>query len=375
MKEDKNGIISDDDAIFDTLNEQIDNEEYAKAVSAITAIPREKWSNKLRFLLICAYNNQKDFEKADAELDAMAELCETPNDKARYCYQHGYMFSSTGYSVMARKAFTDAVRLDPEYGKSIDIESDIAECDDDISEELGKLHELCKTVSNDIKERCGKNAMKRKLSKNEFRTRLGFFSAIRKLPGIDRPMGFDDYFTTIKGEEKEKTLKWLNDFYGVTDAKSFFQHIQTYRGCNLSRMVIDAAAFLTNKPNFDINELNDDGKFAFGNSVMFIDKFIEFLPRGGILAWDINEKIGFARHAYRCGLISEEDYKDGMNSLAGMAKDAFSDWEEYMRSLIYGSAMFIFSIDQWNIKSAVNFVTQMVPLLLSSDLADSSWGE
>lgn len=105
FKEDKNGKIADNDSIFDTLNEQIDNEEYAAVVSKITSIPREKWSNKLRFLLICAYNNQHDFEKADYELNEVEELCETPNDKARYCYQRGYKYSATGMSVMAHSFF------------------------------------------------------------------------------------------------------------------------------------------------------------------------------------------------------------------------------------------------------------------------------
>ena len=36
FKEDKNGKIADNDSIFDTLNEQIDNEEYAAVVSKIT---------------------------------------------------------------------------------------------------------------------------------------------------------------------------------------------------------------------------------------------------------------------------------------------------------------------------------------------------
>lgn len=175
FKEDENGRIADNDAIFDTLNEQIDNEEYAAVVSRITSIPREKWSNKLRFLLICAYNNQGEFEKSEKELDDMAELCETANDKARYCYQRGYMCYSTGLNVMARQFFSDVLKHDPEYAKSIDIESDIADCDDEVSGDLEKLHELCGTLFNAIKKRCSDSSVKRKLTAEEFRTHLGFF--------------------------------------------------------------------------------------------------------------------------------------------------------------------------------------------------------
>lgn len=375
FKEDKNGKIADNDPIFDTLNEQIDNEEYAAVVSKITSIPREKWSNKLRFLLICAYNNQHDFEKADNELNEVEELCETPNDKARYCYQRGYKYSATGMSVMAHRFFSDVLKHNPEYAKSIDIESEIADCEEEIRNDLANLHELCKKLFNDIKRRCAENSVKRKLNAEEFRTRLGFFSSIRKLPDFERAMGFGDYSARLEGEDKEKTLKWFSVFFDITDTESFFEHIQTYRGCNLARMAVDSAAFLAGKPNFDINELNEGGKFAFGNTVMFVDQFVEYLPRGGVLAWDINEKIGYVRHAYRCGILKEDEYNRCMSSLSEMAADAFSSWEEYMRSLICGAALFVYSIDQWNIKSAVDFASKMAPLMLSSDLADVSWGE
>lgn len=375
FKEDENGRIADNDTVFDMLNERIDKEEYGAVISKITSIPREKWSNKLRFLLICAYNNQREFDKAEKELNEMTDLCETPNDRARYCYQRGYMCYETGLDIAARQFFADVLKNDPEYAESIDIESDIKDCDAEISNDLAALHELCGKISADIKKRCGDNSVKRKLTAEEFQTRLGFFPAIRKLPGFEHPMGFGDYFTQLKGEDKEKTLKWFKNFYDITDTESFFNHIQTDRGCNIARMAVDALAFLSGKPNFDVNELNDGGKFAFGNSVMLVDQFAEYLPRGGILAWDISEKIGFARHAYRCGIIGNTDYCRGMLLMSDTAKNSFSGWEEYMRSLIYGAAMFIFGIDNWNIKSAVNFVSQMAPLMLKSDLADVSWGE
>lgn len=374
FKEDENGRIADDDAIFDTLNEHLDNEEYDDVITRITSISREKWSNKLRFLLICAYNNIKDYDKAEKELDEIAPLCEALNDRARYCYQRGYLCSEMDLKIAARQYFTDAVRFDPEYAASIDLESDIEDCDEEIADELTALHKLFGKLAEDIKKRCGENAEKRKLTDEEFQTRLGFFPAIRKLPGFEHPMGFGDYYTKLTGGDKKRTLKWFGDFYGVTDSASFFKHIQNDHSCNISRMASDVLAFLSGKPNFDVNELNEDGKFAFGNTVMLVDRFAEYLPRGGVLAWDIGEKIGFARHAYRCGIIDDAEYSRGMLLMSDTAKNAFSSWEEYMRSLIFGAAMFIYSIDRWNIKSAASFISQMMPMLLESDLADSEWG-
>ena len=372
--ENENGLIDDNDKAFDTLNSLIDSEQYDEAVSSIMSIPRDKWSNKLRFLLICAYNNLKDYDNSEKELDEIAPLCKTANDRARYCYQRGYLLTETGKSVAARQFYSDALEIDPEYGAEIDIASDISDCDAQISQELDELNKFCGKLSEQIKTRCQETPDKIELTDEEFQTRLGFFPAIRKLPGFERPMGFDNYFTVLSGGDKQMTLKWFEDFFGITDKDSFFKFIQNDSACNSSRLLGDVAAFLNGKPHFDINELNKGGKFFFGNMVMYVDHIGEFLPKGGVLAWDLGEKIGYARHAFRCGLFDNSDYVSGMLSLSDLAKKMFQSWEEYMISLILGAGMYMFSEDGFSIKGSIEFMEQMSALLLSSDLADTEWG-
>ncbi len=244
------------------------------------------------------------------------------------------------------------------------------------SNDLKTLHELCKKVSTDIKERCKQRRIKRKISDEDFQMRLGFFPAIRKVPGLDTVIGFegvDAYFRHYEGEEKEKCLQWLENFYGITDEESFFKHIQSDRGCNIAHMAYDVIAQMNGQLSFDINELNEDGRFAFENTLHFVEAFVEFLPKAGVLAWDICEKIGFARHAYRCGIIGRTEYCRGMMALSDSAIENFSSWEEYMHSLIYGCGLYAFSIDNFNVSSAIEFICTMIPLLLNSDLADLKW--
>lgn len=44
-----------------------------------------------------------------------------------------------------------------------------------------------------------------------------------------------------------------------------------------------------------------------------------------------------------------------------------------MHSLIYGCGLYMFSIDNFNVSSAIEFICTMIPLLLNSDLADLKW--
>ena len=373
FKEDKNGKIADKDKFFDKLDEMLDKEDYNAAAEAILSIPREKWSLKLRFRLINAYSNLRDFAKAEKELDEAAELCEKPNDVARVHYSRGYLCYMDDKDIMAREHYIRAAKTDPKYAKQIGLDEDINECGKMISEDLASYHALCETISAQIKARCNENSKKKNISDEGFQMRLGFFPAIRKLPGFERPMGFEDYFAEYKGEDRKNCLRWFENFYGVTDEDSFFRHIHNDTGCNIARMVFDVAAYLAGDPNFDIKQLNEGGRFSFETTAMFVTTFLEYLPKAGVLAWDISEKIGFARHAHRCGIISNSEYAKGMLALSDNAKSNFSGWEEYMRSLIFGAGLFMFGTDEWSIQGAAKFMSNMTPLLVQSDLADVIW--
>lgn len=373
FKQDKNGKIIDSDKLFDKIDEQLDNEEYSEVVTEILSIPREKWSNKLRFRLVTAYNNLRDFAHAERELDEVAELSEAPNDVARCHYSRGYMCYMKDKDIMAREHYRNAAKIDPEYAKEIDLEEDINECGRNISEDLSAFNKLCESVTMEIRKRCSESGRKKDISDEAFQVRLGFFPGIRKLPGFDHPIGFGDYFVRYESEDKAKCRQWFEKFYGITDNESFFHYIQTDIGCNNARMFYDVAAYLTNKPNFDVKELDDRGRFAFENATLFISTFIGYVPKAGVLAWDLCEKIGFARHAYGCGLISNSEYCEGMLALSDTAKRNFSSWEEYMLSLIFGAALFMYVTDEWSIPGAADFVSSLAPLLVRSDLAEVRW--
>lgn len=372
FKEDENGKIHDSDAIFDKIDEQIDNEEYDAVVSKILAIPREKWSNKLRFKLICAYNNKRDFEKSDAELEEAAPLCQSDEDKARYRYMRGYIAYMTDNEIVARAHYSAALRLAPEYAESIELEDEIAECTEIIEKDFAKMRAMFSKMLGDLTTRCEK-PNKRSITDEQFQLRLGFFPSIRKLPGFEHPMGLENYFMKYDDEDKAKCLRWFERFYGITNEETFFDFIQKDFGSNVSRMANDVIAYLIGKPNFDVSQLNEAGRLSFDACVEFVKSFGSFMPKASVLAWDIGEKIGYARHAYYSGLIGNFDYCKGLLTLADAARASFSGWSEYMRSLICGAALFMFNIESFSISGAMEFTKNMFLYLMNSDLPDVEW--
>lgn len=78
ISKDKNDLIGDKDAIYNKLDKLCDQKMYDKIVETILDIPFERWSNRLWFRLISAYNNLKQFDKAELELKKIKDRCESP---------------------------------------------------------------------------------------------------------------------------------------------------------------------------------------------------------------------------------------------------------------------------------------------------------
>lgn len=371
---DANGKILDTDKLYTTLDEWHDGDKFEEIVNKVTSIPREQWSVKLQFRLISAYNNLKRFDEARQELRDIQPSCHTPAQKARFFYMNGYICYMEDKEMVALSFYKQGLAVDPENTSKLDLDTEVRECEEYIEKELNKLSELSEKMYNDIKKACSEKPESEKadISEEEFTMYLGYLSAIRKLPGMERGMGFKNYFTKYEGEQKESAHKVLSMF-GITDRESMLKFYQNDRGCNLFGMYGDIPPFIAGKPRFDISQLNESGKEAFLNSVEFFKPFNKYLPSAGILAWDLCEKVGFLRLAYSCDIITNSDYCSAMLYISDGARKFFSSFEEYMISLAFGCGVWEFHFSNWNISSAMKYMRNMMPLLLGGDLPYIKW--
>lgn len=138
-------------------------------------------------------------------------------------------------------------------------------------------------------------------------------------------------------------------------------------------MYADVDAFLSGTPSFDLKTLRGDAQRAFHNTCLFVEPIRECLPKAGVLAWDLSEKIGFSRLAYSVDILEREDYLGSMSAIKEAALKHFASTAEFLRSLVIGSALQAFSADEWNIKGAMAMLKQTAGIMTRCQLCDAQW--
>lgn len=372
---DKNGLIDDNDAVYKKLDKMYCEKKHEQIAETILNIPPEKRSNKLLFRLIGTYSDLKRFDKAELELEKLQARCKSPSDRAQWFYMNGRVKYMNGRTFTAMHCYEDGLQADPSDAAGLNLKQEIDNCRAQTEKDLELLHDMSEKIVQDIKKRCSEKSDSEKLnpSDEQFTLELGFLPGIRKIPGQERGLGFDEYFKKLEGEKKELAKGWLEKLFGITDNESFKDFIKKDINCNMAHFGDDAIALINKKPSFNLSELNSEGKRLFQDTTLFVNAFAEYLPEAGTHAWDICEKIGFLRHAYSVDYLSQEEYISCMMSLSEDAKKKFSSAEEYVTSLIFGCGLYMFMLDECSTESGAKFLSQMAVFVINGDLPHILW--
>ena len=368
-------LIPDNDLIYDNLDKLYDSDKFDEIIAEIAKIPRKQWSTKLWFRLIGAYSSSGKFAEATQELQGIFPRCQTREDKARYWYQLGYVCFKTDHEFAAKHLYEKGLAADPE--DTLGLKDEIQECNEYISEDLLKLAEISFRATETIKKHCGseKGKVKYRVSDEEFTLRLGYLSAIRHIPGTQYGLGFDNYLKKFPENEKPIVREFLKRNFRITNAKTLADICNKTMSYNLAKVLQDVCSYIVGNPDFDISAINESGKEFLNDAAEYFKYELKFLPEGGVAAWDICEKIGFARNCFACDLITEEEYRAIMNEQTEYAKKFFSSFEEYLTSLVLGAGMFMFVEDNRSVRSAIEFIDRVMPLVLEGDVPDLLWNK
>lgn len=363
----ENGIISDNDPIYEQLDEWHDNDEYDKILETVYAIPREMWSNRLWFRAISALNNKKQYDEARKELDEIFERCETPKDKGRYYYMLGYIYYMEDKELKALYYYRKSMEVDPKR----DLIEDCAECQQYIDKGLENLEDIANNIIQTLNERMEEQTDKKEPDGDEFIMLLAFLPSIRKIPKLGKCIGLEKLFYKYNDDEKEIVKKFLFDAYGIKDRDTLKKAFRDE--FSIDTKYEDVKAYLNGNPYFDIDELNDKGRAGFDACKMYIEKIIDKVPDGGMVAWDISERIGLLRQAYACDMLTNSDYASGIVTFTDEAKKYYSSWEEYVRAVILGGGFYMFFISEFCFKDGFDFICNIGPVLIDSKVLDYKW--
>ena len=370
---DENGKVRLESPLCAQLDEWGDKGQYRNIADAISAVPRENWSNSLWFRLISAYIDLEEFGAAAEELKKMEPLCADPADLSRFHYMMGYICCRSDQEYRAIAEYRRGIEADPDNSFVPKLEDEIKKCRDAVETKLARFRELAKRMSDDIRDRCNEKPEKIELSYEEFVMHLGYLSALRIIPGHEHSIGFHEYYRKYEGAEKQAALDWFKENFGVTDHESWINFFQNSKACNINSLAEAVRAYIANGPEGEPELPNKEERYLFDCAAEFIGTFNEYLPKAGVAAWDISGKVGLLRQAYACDLITPNNYVKAMLRLRDLAKELFSSFEEYIRSLLFGSAFFMFNTDSENIVSATRYMCNNAPLLINGELPHLEW--
>ncbi len=366
---DENGKISDSDPIYEKLSECYENDEFDKILETINEIPREIWSNRLWFMFIKTLSNKSELYAARKELYSIADKCKTSKDKGIFLYMLGHLCDMENKDIKALNFYKKAVEQNP----SRDLTEDIKRCEKDLKASLEIVGPTLDCIIKDIDRfiRLVPNKNKLKPDENKLAFFIGLIPSKRNIECIDGCIDSANIFEKVDDNKKEALREWLFDRHKITD-------IKTYRKtCDglfcINGRYTDMAAYMSGRPQFSPDKLKGEPKEAWDACKMFFKDFVERLPDGDVTAWDIGEKMGLLRWTYACDIISDSDYVLAVMELTDEIKKRYSSWREYLISYIFGSGMFLFCLNEYNIVSAMDFVSSVAENLLNSDIYKYKW--
>lgn len=357
---DKNGKISDTDKLYNRLDELEENEKYDDMGRLIFEVPRGQWSLKLHFLLISVCLNVGNYPAATIELRNVFPSCEEKSDVAQFYYYSGYAEANLAKNnILGLSLFKQALAADPGDELGLDIEQECRECAAEIDRQIQDLRGQCSKAALTVRALCREANAVRELGWREFALELEFLSTFKTPPvrmekGDVKPLGQTDLYEKFSEEDKPAIAAWLKAVFGITDFPSLLKNMNENRGFNLNPLTIDIACHLAGHPRFDIEILDESGREAFELFSKPISCFADLLPGGGVMAYDIGKKIAILRFAFGADIIGKDDFTKAAEELSRLAADCFENAEEFLTSLLFGSALGTFDGTSGNLTVAAN---------------------
>lgn len=200
-----------------------------------------------------------------------------------------------------------------------------------ILEEIAAFREYLNSVNTETIASVGEK---------EYILLLSGISSCRRIPGIPENMGYKKLYFCKTDADKTAAKEHLARLFDIHDMVSLME------ACKDIYCADDEyeqfKSFWDGKPEFDINELNPNGRSLFNKSKDYAEHFQLFVGESGFYGWDCNERIGLCRKACACGIITEEEFWNVTEPMARKAGFYFHSWNEYAVSCLCGATYFMF---------------------------------
>jgi hypothetical protein len=178
------------------------------------------------------------------------------------------------------------------------------------------------------------------LDEETFCTVLSGLPSFRRLPGVPEHMGFEGLYHCDTPENARELKDYLQNVFGITDEETLVQQKQEF--FHIFNEYYDFACEWDGSPNFEVDELEEEGKAAYTNSRDFSALLRDFVGQQGYAAWDIGERIMLIRAACACGIIEDNTAIRLIVDEAKIANELFDNFGDYAISALCGCVYFMF---------------------------------
>lgn len=322
--------ISDNDPIFEQLEQWHNEDEYQKILDKIEEIPEEERSNKLMFLKISALNNLKRFDEAKKELSLFSQKCTEPYEFARLFYMLGYIYDNTNCEMKAVECYRNTKSLDPDFEGIQDLLDGSMKC---VNRDLEAAGNAFAKLFPDVSDAIEKAEAPLKLDAEDALPYIALVEAsfITSRLGIKLPL--DKMFFKCDEADKPRVKAFLEQVYGIRDIESLRQWYGNNRHAyQFARMT---AAMKENK-KLPTKGLKIAERVCYDATNLIISYMKDLLPEAGIAAWDYSTVLALTRLAYSCDILTNTEFGETFIFFSDECKKNFSSWEEFTRSTVIG---------------------------------------
>ncbi|MBO4389286.1 MAG: DUF1266 domain-containing protein [Lachnospiraceae bacterium] len=348
---DENGMVRDDDPVFEQLDEWHETDQYELILETIEKIRPEERSNKIRFRKISALNNLKRFREARDEIAALYPRCTTDKDKARIYYMLAYIYDVTDCEAKAAELYQIACITDPEYGRDNDLEAAIEKSKEYVQKDMDSARNMFSAMIPDLKSRF-ETTEKLPTKELEFFSLIGA-AAIERVPvQLSGEVDTRKAAFTFPEEDAEKIRNYLVEYLGIHDMKSLMDYHADHMIWPRTQAALD---YMEGQDNNQIkpDEMDISTRALWDLTISYLEAVKELLPKAGMSAWDYSEMVGLTKLMHGIGMITNTDLFETYVYAADRCREDFSSWEEFSVSLVLGSFYYnLTEISKYNIRES-----------------------
>lgn len=344
--------ISDNDPIYEVLDQWHEEDQYEKILAKIEEIPMEERSNKLWFRKISALNNLKRFDEAREEIKALSQYCETAEDNGRLFYMLGYIFDNSDCELKAIECWRRALEIDP---SRTDTDELVKSSMSDATDVMQSAAKTMVKLLGDFDAECDAEKAKKEVSEPQAYTLLGLAST--SLISFNMGVELDVNKAFYKCED-EATKNKIRAYLAqgpmpIKDLPSLQEYFTKQR---IGVITCDIMNLQEQGGTIPVEKLNAYKHTHFDATWLCVKEMKPFLTKSGMTGWDYSDLIGLARLMYAADMLTNEEYSSTCLFAYDECKKLFRSWKEFAHSVVIGAFYnYMMRETTYNIRQAAHF--------------------